>query len=149
MRATFTIFICLLWVVFAWAQPANDECVNATNLTLSTPAPCPNTTPASNFFVFDNIDATPTTPYPTFTGCDPGGTTTGPAAEVWFTFTATTNTTDITISGLNNPQAAIFTGNACDFLTPNACGSATGTLTMTVNTLIGTTYYLLVSGGRC
>lgn len=147
MRATFTIFICLLWGVFAWAQPANDDCANATNLTLSTPAPCPNTTPASNFFVFDNIGATPTTPYPTFTGCDPGGMTTGPAAEVWFTFTATTNTTEITISGLNNPQAAIFTGNACDFLTPSACGSATGTLTMTVNTLIGTSYYLLVSGG--
>ena len=65
MKSALTFFL-LLCVTLALAQPPNDECGGATRLTLGTPTACPNSTPVTNTFNVTNINATPTTPYPTF-----------------------------------------------------------------------------------
>ncbi|MEZ4983770.1 MAG: hypothetical protein R2795_01825 [Saprospiraceae bacterium] len=68
-----------------------------------------------------------------------------PAAEVWFSFTATANQTSVTVSGLMQPNVVIFSGNNCVSLLAINCGSGNGTVTVTSNTFIGDTYYILVS----
>ncbi len=134
---------------WAAAQPANDECAGAINLPLSTPPVCPAGGSVSNTFNYTNIGATPTTPYPTFSNCIVGGSTSAPAAEVWFSFTATANQLTITIGGgLATPNLVVFQGSNCQFLNAIQCarGSASP-LTITINTIPGQTYFLMVSGG--
>jgi len=135
-----------------WAQPANDNCDNAAPISLNAPASCPTGGSVNTIISGTNIDATPTTPYPTFTGCNPGGNTTGPAAEVWYSFVATGNTNTFTITGgLASPNIVIYTGGNCQFLTAIACASGmpgTGVVTLSDLTLTpGNTYYALISGG--
>ncbi|MEL7248305.1 MAG: hypothetical protein AAFO03_07795, partial [Bacteroidota bacterium] len=98
MRVIFTLCIFSLLSFSLFAQPINDECADAISLNLSSAPACPSTATVTDNFSFDNIDATPVSPYPVFNDC-PSGSTTGPAAEVWFTFTATANQTDITVLG--------------------------------------------------
>ena len=131
------------------AQPPNDECVGAITLTLGNPPPCPNTAPITNTFNFNNINATPTTPYPTFSNCTIGGQTDAPADEVWFTFTPNSNLLSITVSGqLANPNIVLFTGNNCQFLTAVECAKGNSSpLTLATNVIPNQQYYMLISGG--
>jgi hypothetical protein len=146
MRAAFAFILFLATLPLAWAQPINDDCSNATTLSL-TPAPdCPSTSPVTDSYSFSNVDATPVSPYPIFGTC-PSGSTTGPAAEVWFTFTATANQTTITVAGLNDPNMVLYAGTNCISMQAINCTSGSGTASMATNTLIGETYFLLVSGG--
>ncbi len=133
----------------AIAQPANDECAGAINLPLSTPPNCPTGGSVSNTFNYTNIGATPTTPYPTFNGCITGGTTSAPAAEVWFSFTATANQLTITLDGgLATPNIVIFQGSNCQFLNAIQCARGNSSpLTIGINTIPGQTYFLMISGG--
>ena len=152
MRLIFTLLVFLIFSVSGYAQPSNDDCDNATPIGLSTPPSCPAGGSVNTVINSTNIDATPTTPYPTFSGCNPGGNTTGPAAEVWYSFTATGNTTTFTITGgLSTPNIVVFTGGNCQFLTAIACARGMpGTNVVTldeVNLTPGQTYYLLISGG--
>ena len=153
MRATFTFFLLLMTATLAWAQPANDECVTATPLVLNPPSPCSggNSTPGVSTFSFSNNGATATTPYPTFSGCNPGGQTDGPAAEVWFTFDAVSNVINISVAGgLSTPNIVLLTGSDCFFLNPVACASANfgaGSVALNQPVTPGEIYYLLISGG--
>ena len=151
MRATFTTVFLLMFAIMLFGQPSNDDCANAINLNLGTPAPCPNTSSVTNNFTFSNINATPVVPYPALTGCSVGGSLDAPAAEVWFTFTATANTITAAVAGLNSPNVALFQGADCGFLTPIDCASSApggGSITMTTAPMfIGQTYFLMVSGG--
>ena len=152
MKRFFTLSILLLAYMASYAQPSNDDCDNATNISLSTPPSCPTGGSVNTVISGTNIGATPATPYPTFTGCNPGGNTTGPAAEVWFSFVATGNTNTFTITGgLSTPNIVIFTGGNCQFLAATACASGmpgTNVVTLAdVNLTPGNTYFILVSGG--
>ncbi|MCB0639410.1 MAG: hypothetical protein KDC54_22445, partial [Lewinella sp.] len=146
MRASLSVILILAAVNLLWAQPPNDDCSNATTLNLTMAPSCPSTSPVTNNFNFTNVDATPVSPYPIFGTC-PSGSTTGPAAEVWFTFTATANRTTITLTGLSNPNMVIYQGNNCISMQAINCTSGSGNATMVTNTLIGENYFLLVSGG--
>ncbi len=129
------------------SQPSNDECEGAIELTLTAIPDCPIGGTSSDAFSFNNIDATATTPYPSFTNCNPGGATDGPAAEVWFYFTATGNFTNITVAGgLNTPNIVFLSGNDCEFLNTVACAKGSGNVTIELNTLVGVSYFLFVSG---
>jgi hypothetical protein len=152
MKRFLMLSVLLLACVAGYAQPSNDDCENATNISLNSPPACPIGGSVNTVISGTNIDATPATPYPTFTGCNPGGTTTGPAAEVWFSFVATGNTNSFTITGgLSTPNIVIFTGGNCQFLTAIACGSGmpgTNVVTLSgINLTPGNTYFILVSGG--
>ena len=149
MRLSLTLVFATLCFL-SLAQPPNDECVNAINLNVNAPTPCPGSSPAVDVFNYNNIDATPTTPYPTFTGCNPGGQTDAPAAEVWFTFTATSNQVNIAINGLNTPNIVLFSGNDCGFLQASNCGSANngaGMVAIDAITQPNNVYFIMVSGG--
>ncbi len=146
MRLICTL-LTLLYGIVLFAQPSNDDCTTATVINLASPAPCPSSNPAVTIGNYSNIDATPTSPYPTFTGCNSGGSTTGPAAEVWFTFTAVANQTQIAVNGLGSPQIVVYENADCSTINPIDCASGTGSAGLTINTLVGNTYYLLVSGG--
>jgi hypothetical protein len=136
-----------LYGIGLFAQPANDECLGAINLSLSTPAQCPNTSAVTNSFNSANVNATPISPYPALTGCI-GGAIQGPAAEVWYTFIATGGNTEIQITGaLDNPNMVLLSGANCNFLFPIACASGGSGLTMMGATTPGSRYYLMVSGG--
>ncbi len=153
MRATCTLFFVLIFLTSGWAQPSNDECATATPLSLNPPTPCSggSSSPGTSNFTFNNNNATPTTPYPTFSNCNPGGQTNGPAAEVWYTFDAVGNQISVSVSnGLSTPNIVLFTGNDCLFLNPVACASANpgaGQVTLNWTVIPGQTYYLLISGG--
>ncbi|MCB9265826.1 MAG: gliding motility-associated C-terminal domain-containing protein [Lewinellaceae bacterium] len=130
------------------AQPPNDECAGAINLPLGNPSPCPAGTPSTSTFTYDNFDATPTAPYPALNcGLANGGSMAAPAAEVWFTFTARSNITNVTVSSseLNNVNYAVYQGNNCTFATGVACSN--GSNPLSIPSAPGETYYLLVSGG--
>ena len=142
------LLMALLLTETLLAQPPNDECSGATAVSLTTPPNCPNTSFVTNIVNSTNVNATPTSPYPVFTGCTPGGTTDGPAAEVWFTFTATGGNTEIQITGaLTNPNMVLYQGSNCGLLIPIACASGGSGLTLLGSTIPGQQYYLMVSGG--
>ena len=148
MKAIFTFLLILSTVgTFLWAQPPNDECAGAINLPLGSPSSCPAANPATSTYIYNNNGATPTTPYPAL-NCGPanGGGMNAPAAEVWFTFTATSNITNITVTSndLSTVNYAVYQGANCTFATGLACSR--GSNTLTIPTGAGNTYYLLVSG---
>jgi len=143
------MLVVLLWGVYYClaAQVVNDECKSALELSLQAPTACPVKDTALFSQMFTNIGATATMPYPAFTGCNSGGSTTGPAAEVWFTFTAVAIKTQIAVSGLGNPQIVVYENADCSAINPIDCVSGTGSADLTINTLVGNTYYFFVSGG--
>ncbi len=153
MKAFFTTLL-LISVGFTyslWAQPANDDCSGAQTLTLGTPPACPGGGSVTNTFSSTNNGATPATPYPAFTGCDIGGSTASPAAEVWYTFTPNSNMLTINITGaLSTPNLVLFTGDNCTFLNAVECAAApagSGMLSFTTNVTPNQVYYMLISGG--
>ncbi|MGH1435775.1 MAG: gliding motility-associated C-terminal domain-containing protein [Lewinella sp.] len=145
MRVFFTLTVFSLFSLALFAQPANDDCGDAEVLSLTTPPSCPSTSTVTNNFTFDNIDATPVSPYPVFSNC-PSGSTSGPAAEVWFTFTATANQTTINVNGLSQPNLVVYQGDNCVSLLALDCNDGNGSTGVAVNTLIGLDYFILVSG---
>jgi len=147
MRVSLLTLLALLWGAYLYAQPANDECPGAVQLNLSTPPACPNTNFVTNTFNSNNTNATPTSPYPVFEGCS-GGQTQGPAAEVWYSFTATGGNTEIQLTGgLSNFNMVLFQGGACGFLVAIECATGGSGVTMVGNTIPGQQYFLMVSGG--
>lgn len=148
MRETLTALLVLVYA-FAFAQPANDDCETAIELTLSDPGACPDGEPASDLFSYDNNGATPISPYPSFVGCE-GGANDAPAAEVWFTFESSVKVMSFDITGaLNTPNAVLYQGEECGFLSPVSCGRGapgSGTLSFFADVRPGRRYYLMISG---
>ena len=137
-RAKF--FLSLLFVVMAnalvWAQPANDNCNNATNIgALPTPGACVSGLQDGATVTLNNqttVGATGANPYTYLTGCTGGGNMQSPALDVWYTFTATGTSLNFAISGFPNASIGIWTGSNCNNLTGVACtnigGGGNGTL---------------------
>lgn len=72
-----------------------------------------------------------------------------PAADVWYTFTASSNIIDVSITGLNNPNMALYEGNSCNTIIGRGCATGSfGYLTATFQALrAGRRYYMMVAGG--
>ena len=137
----------------AFAQPANDECATAQNIgTLPAPAACVGTAPqlgATMTIPGTLVGATPASPYVYQPGCA-GGAMAVPANDVWYSFTASSYQAVITInSTFATPNIAMYSGT-CGALGGGVGGCAVGsggTVTLTVEQMvIGTTYYIQVSG---
>lgn len=106
-----------------------------------------NSTPVTNTFNVTNINATPTTPYPTFSNCAIGNQTNAPADEVWFSFMPTSNILSITVgAGLSSANIVIFRGIDCSFLAAVECASGPAPLTLTLPVVPNQQYYMLISG---
>ncbi len=123
--------LCFVISIGAFAQPANNNCNNAT--VIASNLTCVNTAGTINA-------ATASTGMPT--GCASGGT----HYDVWFRFTALGSTHTITISSLQanftNPEIQLYTGSNCNNMTSVACG----TTSITSTTLSGgNTYFIRVS----
>jgi len=154
MKRFFLPFLVLIFSsLIGLSQPANDDCTGAQNLgTLPTPAACPSGVGASLNIAGTLVNATPSDPYIYIPGCSgAGGPNMGvPANDVWYSFVASGYQAIITInSTFTNPNIAMYAGN-CVSLGGGVGGCAVGvggTVTLTVEQMvIGTTYYLQVSG---
>ncbi len=148
MRAVLPLFFLVLGTLIAYAQPANDDCSGAVQLSFS--PTCSNT-------VFSNIGATNTNIGTNNSpSCFNGGTT---QRDVWFTFTTLPDTREATITvkgiangsnakALVNPQVAVYRGT-CTGLSQIACASSTNgnsELKLDVMNLTpNVTYYLRVN----
>ena len=144
MRVIFTICLFSLLPFALFAQPINDDCGDADFLTLSSLSGCDPQQNATDNFSFDNIDATPITPFP---GCD-GQTI--PVNEVWFSFEATGNLTTVSVTS-NTMGISLYgfesTNGSCGFLIPLGCSVNQATTSLDLITEPGVTYFLAVGGG--
>lgn len=131
-----------------YAQPANNDCANATVLT-NVNNWC------SAVGAFTNVGATLSPPFQQPT-CFPSIT-----SDVWFAFTATATTLSVSVRGntsgnpgpggtLNNPQFAVYEGTCSGVLTPIACASDNFNVNITETfagpLTVGQTYYIRVCG---
>lgn len=138
------LFSGMLAQLYAQNPPSNDNCGNALQIELKTPASCPATSVVTDTFTFSNAGATPADPYPAPGGCN------GPesAAEVWFRLVPNGNDLRIQIQGgLDTPHAILFEGTGCENMYPVACASGTGSLQLEAIVDPNRTYFLMVSGG--
>lgn len=148
MRKAFLLLLMGSFSSLISAQPTNDNCNHAQNLTLKMPSPCPGTVAVEDAFSFSNIGATATIPFPSFAAC--GDATPQSAADVWFRFTPTGNSITITLAGgLSAPFTTLFESGeeGCGELYPVACASGSGSLQLSTYVDPSRIYYLLVSGG--
>ena len=130
--------------------PANDACANAQNLgALPAPAACPNGVGAWANFNTTNLCATAESPYTSMLGCQPSGNMASPASDVWYRFTITGPTLNVSITGgLITPNVGLYAGTVCNNLIPRGCAiGAGGILNTSFGGLAPGTYYLQVSGG--
>ena len=130
--------------------PANDACSGAQNLgNLPVPSPCPGGAGAISVTNTTNLCATAEFPYTSLLGCQPAGNMASPASDVWYQFTITGPSLNVSISGgLITPNVGLYEGTNCANLIPRGCAiGAGGTLNTTFGGLAPGTYFLQVSGG--
>ena len=137
--------------LIAFAQPANDNCLNATNLCANSPTTGTNASAS--------VDACP--------GCSDGATTAGNFCfgldnTVWFTFTTNDagGAVSVDLSGINCVTTAGFddelqgviieAGTPCDestYTLVSDCPTGSGSLSLTAAALNpNTTYYVQIDG---
>lgn len=147
MRVALLLIASVFTLSFSHAQPVNDDCSGAIELNLSALFPCPFTTTSSNFFIYNNTQATPASPYPSFFDC--GADPTAAAAEVWFSFVPNGENLTIRIEGLQNPNFTLFQGENCTNLIPFFCASSepdSGYLEAILTLEPLQKYYMIVAG---
>lgn len=131
------------------AQPSNDNCSTARNLQLKTPLSCPESNTVTDTFLYNNLGATPSLPFPALAGCSGEAPESG--ADVWFRFSPAGNSITIRLDGeLETPFVALFENGqeGCNGAYPIACASGAGSLELFTYVDPGRFYYLLVSGGN-
>lgn len=157
MKRLITMLTILLFSCAAYSQiPANDNCSTAQNLgTLPTPATCPSGVGAAVNVAGTSINATAPSPYSYLLGCQTGGNQPAPALDVWYSFVASGNQANITITPgsapvLANPAITLWNGSNCASLIGYGCdnnGTAGGNNTALFQPLTpGQTYYIQISG---
>lgn len=138
-RKSFLLAVpCLLSVLWAAAQPANDDCANA--FLIEDPI---NWCASEGQFTTFEATADPDQPPSCFTA----------TGDVWFTFTAVAPSVSISVLGgffsnqLSQPQVALYTGSCTD-LTEVTCQTGSGLSLQIIETglQLGQTYYLQVQG---
>ncbi len=127
-----TSFLVILLQMAGYSQPVNDECVNATTITVSTSGACVN-------------GVTGTTIGATQSMAPCAGTT---AKDAWFKFVATQSSEVFNcVVGLSQPVIEVFSGT-CGSLTSIGCINPpvhNGKIRQLVSSLtIGDTYYVRV-----
>jgi hypothetical protein len=158
LRNFLCIAILLCGTVISYAQVANDDCANATPLgNLPIPANCgngPNNNGQGDPVTFNNltnVNSVTEFPYTTLINCQGGGNDmASPATDVWYSFVATGNSLELTITGnINQPNVGVWTGN-CGALIGVGCDIGAGGNLATTFDLItpGQTYYIQISGGN-
>ena len=133
------------------AAPSNDACSGAINLgVIPAPSPCPGGIGALSSLNTTNLCANPEFPYTSLLGCQPAGNMGSPAADVWYRFTITGPSLNISLSGgLITPNIGLYEGNTCVGLIPRGCAiGAAGNLNATFTGLAAGSYFLQVSGGN-
>ncbi len=130
-----------------------DDCSTACNLVLTSPGDCDNNPNGitQNSFCLTNIGATPSTPYINQSDCQPNnGITALPASDVWFKFTAVSNSLQVSIdnSGIQNPSLVLYQGS-CGTLIGKDCsiGSTGNLFAEFFNLVVGQVYYIQIAGG--
>lgn len=153
MKIIFILFF--LFITFVGlSQPTNDNCSNATLITLPNPLACPNGVGGTVNVSGTTVGATAPTPYTYLVGCATGGNQPAPARDVWYRFVANGSRVTINITGsspaLPNPAMALWNGTNCNNLAGVGCdnnGTAAGANSAVFEPLaIGQTYYLQISG---
>lgn len=147
MRIAFLLVVSVFTLSLSHAQPVNDSCSGAIELNLSNLFPCPFTTTSSNFFIYNNTNATPSDPYPSFFDC--GAEPNSPAAEVWFSLVPKGENITIQIEGLQTPNVVLFQGENCSNLLPFYCASSepdSGYLEAVLTLEPMQKYYMMVAG---
>ncbi len=143
-HSTFTIFSIIIFLflpILTFAQPANDECINAINI----PNPVAY---CSNAGAYTTIDATASATTPPVCWL-------GQINDVWFSFTAVASDVSVVVLGdVNNnnwgtlqfPEVAIY--DNCTATTEISCATdatASGSVqTFATNLTVGQTYYIRV-----
>ena len=142
MKALFTLLL-TGFVALLIAQPTNDECANAINIS-SVEAYCSGTDE------FTTTDATMSAGFGTPMLCSP--TWDGDQNDVWFTFSTTATIIDISISVngamLQQPQIAVYRGDCGGFAELACIQGATEESSVTLNVLAldpSETYYLRIN----
>ena len=143
MQIRYPLTMCLLLLAtLVFAQPANDDCENAIEIT-NIDSWC------STIGEYTNVNATPS-------GFGPASCFAGADDDVWFSFTPIATDVTITIIGnqgsgstLNQPEVALYTGDCAGTINEEQCESD---ITNNVIELykgglsVGTTYYIRVQG---
>jgi len=137
----------ILFVTSAYAQPVNDNCSGAINIgTLPLPGGCIGGLQDGAPITLNNqstVGATSPNPYVYQTACQGVGNMTPFALDTWYVFTASGTTVNVSITGFNNVEMAIYSGT-CGNLLGFGC-STNGT--MVINQIVaGQTYYMQISG---
>lgn len=147
-RFPFIFLLAFLVNNYAGAQcnTLPDNCSNACYLgTLPTPAACSGSTNSVggiDSFNLTNVGAT--------AGSGAASGCAYPAADVWYSFTATGTELLLNItSALHSVNVSLYQGNNCDSLNPITCFSvAGGNMNESYSPITpGTTYYMQISGG--
>lgn len=145
------LFLYVSLIANALGQVENDLCATATPILLGQVLTCPNDTPVEAQATGSTIGATPTQPELRLSDPSQGFNLNSPGADVWYTFTAITNQTVISITGgLSQPILVLFQANSCadqfpvalQYGSPNSFGA-----TLSARTEPGASYFLLVSSG--
>lgn len=145
MRIITTVLLAITITTLAWAQPSNDECIDAIELT-DVQNWC------SEAGAYTNVDAT-VSPQANPT-CFPN---TQPNNDVWFSFLALSNTVNVSVTGnvpgnlggtLDSPQVAIYDGDCTGLIDVGCSSDAVGNdqVSLFAGPLtIGQVYYIRVS----
>ncbi len=126
-----------------------DICSDACDLgALNMPSGCPGGGSVTNSFCLSNVGANVEIPYTFLTNCEDGNDMSNPAADVWYSFVATSNEMEIEILGLNNPSVGVYQGSDCSTMIGRGCDNGIGYLSLMIDPVTaGETYYLQISGG--
>jgi gliding motility-associated-like protein len=127
------------------AQPANDDCANATII---------NVVPNTNVCLSGtNINATPGMPYnQQAAACNPSGNQPNPSNDVWFAFQAAGTSATVTLSNstFTGVNVAIYQSSStpdCAVLGAFGCYNGTNTLTIPLAGLRSNRYYFIQVSG--
>ncbi len=128
-----------------------DACDIACDLgTLDSPTPCPFTTPVTQSFCLDNTGAMPTMPYIAQADCMDGNDMPDGAADIWYSFQASSNELNINITSfLSAASVALYQSEtSCETLIPVVCNNSTdgGVSLFAEGIQPGDTYFLQISG---
>ena len=126
-----------------------DACDIACDLGILTPpSPCPAAIPATSSFCVDNTGATAPIPYITQADCMDGNDMPSPAADVWYSFEASSNEVRVKITSFLSAASVALYAGMCDTLMPLGCNNSTnGAVDLFVTGIqFGDTYYVQISG---
>ncbi len=145
------LFLYVSCLANALGQPENDLCTMATPIPMGTPATCPNDSTYSFTLSGTTIEATPTAPGVRLSDPLQGIALNASLDDVWYQFTAITNTLHISIEGaLEQPSVVLFQGEACSASLPVAIGqgdAGSQSMLLRARTEPGQKYFLLIGSG--